>query len=335
MGLIDWKPSYRVMVDGKDITSVLAPRLSSLVVADNAGVQSDTVDITLTDTREMAKLEIPAQGAELRVAIGYQFGAKDMGLYIADSVEVSGPPDQMRIHGTASVHGETTGGKSALTEHKTRSWPKGTTIREMAETIAGDHGLEPAVSDSLADVELPHIDQIDESDINLISRVARDHDAIAKPGGGKLVVTKRGESRTVSGDAMPTIRLALSQVTRWRLHKQLRAVSGRVVAIWRDKDANKDVEVTAGNGTPERRLNQRFATRDAAQKAADSEYQRSQRAGTEVRVDLPGDPDLVAEARLILTGFRPGVNGEWLIKQVQHKLDSGGYRSSVTAEPLE
>lgn len=332
MGLIDWKPTYRVTVDGQNITSILASRLSSLTLTDEAGVQSDTVEITLTDHLPLQRLEIPPTGAEIEVALGYQFGAKDMGLFIADSVEVDGPPDLMRIRGTASVHGTTTGGKTAITEQKTRSWPAGTTIATLVQTIAGEHSLEPAVSESLTSIALPHVDQIDESDINLLTRIAREYDAIAKPGGGKLVMAKRGESLTVAGEAMPTITLRPKQVTRWRLRQSLREPAGKVIAIWHDPDAAEDVEVTAGDGEPIRRLRQRFPTREAAQAAANAEFRRAKRAGTQVQVDLPGDPDLVAEARLVLAGFRPGVNGEWLITRVRHQLGGGGYRCSVTAE---
>lgn len=332
MGLTAFRPTFRVTVDGEDVTSILAARLSSLRLTDSAGVESDSLEITLTDHMPIARLEIPPTGAEIRVALGYLFAAKDMGLFIADSVEVEGPPDQMRIRATASVHGATTGGKTALTEQKTRSWDAGTTIATLVETIAGEHGLEPGVSESLAAVGLPHIDQIDESDLNLVTRIARDYDAIAKPGGGRLVMAKRGESLTVAGEAMPTVALRPPQVTRWRFRQSLRASAGQVVASYRDQDAAEDVEVTAGDGTPIKRLRQRHPDEASAQAAADAEFNRAKRAGTQLSIELPGDPDLVAEGRVVLAGFRPGVNGEWLVTRVVHSIDSGGYRCSVTAE---
>lgn len=335
MGLMEWEPAYKVTVDGQDITSILSSRLISLSLTDEAGVKSDAVEITLSDHLPNARLKIPPKGAEITVALGYKFHTKEMGLFIADSVEVSGPPDQMRIRGTASVHGQTTSGKTALTEQKARSWEDGTTIATLLQTVAGEHGLEPAVSASLASITLPHIDQIDESDINLLTRIARDYDAIAKPGGGKLVIAKRGESLTVAGEAMPTIALRPGQVSRWRMQSSLRAAAGKVVAVHRDQDQNKDIDATSGEGTPVRRLKQRFATPEAAQKAADAAFRRAARAGNQLQIELPGNPDLVAEARLVLEGFRPGVNGEWLITRVQHQVGSGGYRCSATAEVPE
>jgi hypothetical protein len=334
MGLMDFRPFFRVLVDGKDISSTLAPRLVSLTLTDAAGVQSDQVQITLSDTTLFAKLAEPKAGAEIRVWLGYPLQLKYMGLFTADSVEVAGPPDQMTITGVASVNGETSGGKTALTDQKKRSWPIGTTIGVMVTKIAGEHSLEHAVSESLAELALPHIDQIDESDINLLSRVARDHDAIAKPGNGRLVMAKRGESLTASGKPMPVLALTPKKVSRWRYRNSTREKAGSVVAVYQDLGQGKPVECTAGEGEPVQRIKRRFPNQAAAQKAAEAELQRLQRAGRSLSVSMPGDPDAMAEAKLRAAGFRPYVDGEWLITKATHSLDSGGYRTSVEAEPL-
>ena len=40
----------------------------------------------------------------------------------------------------------------------------------------------------------------------------------------------------------------------------------------------------------------------------------------------------MAEGRLVLSGFREGADGEWLINEVQHRLDQGGFVSQVKGE---
>lgn len=325
---MDWKPAFAIHVDGQDITAPMAARLVSLSLSDEAGVTSDSVEITLADHIGLARLAVPRTGAVLSVALGYGFALKDMGLYTVEEVEMEGPPNQMRIRGAALI----TGGVTSLTAQRSRSWPEGTTIADLVATIAGEHGLDPAVSDSLARVALPHLDQIDESDINLLTRVAHDHDAIAKPGGGKLVFALRGESLTVSGQPMPVVALTPAQVSSWRVQIKTRATAGTVVAVWRDQQAAGDVEETAGEGEPLRRLRERFASAEAARAAARAEWTRASRAGTQLSLSLPGNADLVAEGRVQLTGFRPGVDGNWLVTGVEHQLDSGGYRCRLRAE---
>ncbi|MCD8456171.1 hypothetical protein LPH52_04830 [Xylella taiwanensis] len=87
-------------------------------------------------------------------------------------------------------------GNSDLQTPKTRSWPAGTTLGTMLSIMAAEHGMESAISHSLSGVTLPHTDQTEESDINVLVRLARRYAAIAKPGRGRLMFAKRGESKT-------------------------------------------------------------------------------------------------------------------------------------------
>ena len=335
MGLMDFRPAYRVEVDGSDITGILVKRLISLNLSDAAGVQSDRVTILLSDAELISRLREPSVGAELKVWLGYGFSLKYMGLFIADRVEISGPPDVMSISAVASIHGETTSGKTVVTEQKNRSWPVGTTLGALVSEVAADHGMRPAVSPSLSGIELPHIDQVDESDIHLLSRLALDLDAIAKPGDGQLVLAKRGESLSVGGQPMPTVPIALGDVSSWRSSRSLREAVGQVIAVWHDLDAGVPVECTTGSGTPIQRLKQRYPSREAAQRAADAEFARTSRAGRALQLQMPGNPDLVAEGTVNLSGFRSYLDGAWLVTRVEHSIDGSGYRCSVVGEPWE
>lgn len=335
MGLMEFLPMFRVEVDGENISKVLAPRLSSLTVTDGAGVQSDQVTIVLSDTGLFGRLQEPRQGAEIKVWMGYPLQLHYMGLFIADGFQIQGPPDQVTITGSASINGETTSGKTALTDQKKRSWPAGTQIGDLVATVAGEHGLQSSVSQSLATVALPHIDQIDESDMNLLSRIARNHDAIAKPGNGRLIMAKRGESLTASGKPMPELQISLGDVSSWTYNNNLRAKTGAVIASYQDLGKGEQQECKAGIGAPVQRLKRRFPNRAAAQKAADSEFARLQRAGRALSISMKGNPGAKAEARLIPRNFRSYVDQPWLITQAIHSLDSGGYRTSIAAEPVE
>ncbi|KAA9010333.1 contractile injection system protein, VgrG/Pvc8 family [Histidinibacterium aquaticum] len=257
-----------------------------------------------------------------------------MRLFIADEIEAGGPPDELMIRAVSSIHGETSSGLTALTEQRSRSWPDGTTFGTLVETIATEHGLEPAVAPSLAGAVLPHLDQVDEADINLLTRVARDRDAIVKPGGSRLVLAKRGASLTVSGQPMPVIAVRPRDVSTWRVRKALRPAVGRVVASYRDTGAGEPVEVTAGEGDRVRRLRQRFPDEASAQAAAEAEWRRGQREGIQLSVEMPGNPDAVAEARLRLSGFGAPADTDWLIIRATHTVDGGGYRTDLSCERL-
>lgn len=328
------RPAYRVTANGFDLGAMLRGCLKSISITDAAGFESDTLEISLADDAQ-PPIEIPPTGAELEVWLGYaETGLQCMGVFVVDEIEVDGPPDSMTIRGRAAPMEKSKGGKSDLQTQKTRAWPKGTKLTDMVAKIAKEHGLQPAVAKSLRSITLPQFDQTEESDISFLVRVCRKYDAVAKPGGGKLAVAKRGESKTASGEDMPTVILQRSgENTRWSMNISTRDSEGTAVAFYHDKGAAKRKEVKAGSGDPVRRLRHNFPDKASAEKAAQAELDKRGRRKNKLSLTMPGNPLLAAEAKLQLVGFRAGVPTDWLVTQVVHKLDTGtGYSCDVEAE---
>jgi hypothetical protein len=329
MGL---RPVYRLLANQEDLTNTIRRRLISLRYTDEAGLDSDVLEIVLADNEPDHPIEIPPTGAELELYLGYDDMAERIGLFIADEVELSGWPGQMTIRARAAPFEKSKAGKINLQSQKTRDWDAGTMLGDVVKAIASEHGLIPAVAEDLASVVLPHLAQIDESDINFLSRVIRRYDAVIKPAGGKLALAKIGEAKTVGGRDMSTVTLTPSDVSSWRVSITKRETSGSVIACWHETEEAKRHEVQVGDGEPKTRLKMYYANQDLARAAAETELRKRERGTVSVSVTLPGRTDLMAEGRLILKGFRAGVNGEWSIKRAEHSLGSGGYTTSVEAE---
>lgn len=352
MELIDWRAAVKVTVNGQDMTGIFSQRLMSLTITDTAGIQADTLDIVLSDSDPLARLALPATGAEISVALGYGYLAQPIGLYVAEEIEVGGPPDSVSIRAYASSYGETDEGRAAINDQKTRSWPEGTTVSAMVGKIAGESGFEAAVSAEAGKVALPHMDQIDESDIGLLSRVARDNGLIFKPGGGKLVMVKTGESTSAAGEPLPVVVLGPKQLSAWRMAVRRPEAVQKVVTKYRDLEAAETIEVTvtttpatsldaasqAGDDilsgkSSTTKVKRTYASRAAAETAAKAAAGESQRKSHQLSLRLPGRADLMAEGRVLMQGFRPGVDREWLIRQVTHRVEPGsGWSCSVEAE---
>lgn len=337
--MFDWKPVQRITVNGADVRSLFLPRVASITITDAAGLQSDTCEIVLTDQIPFLPIEIPPAGAEIQIALGYMFAASIIGTYIADEVEVSGPPNAMRITGYAAAFGASDGGKTPLTEAKTRSWASGTTIAAMVQTIAGETGFTAAVTPEAGQKILPHTDQINETDLNLLTRIAREYGLIFKPGGGALVMCVAGESVSASGEALPVVVLGRKKITSWAMRIARREVSATVVAQYRDFGSAAPREVTVAGSAGDvagveqvTRLRKIYPDEATAKQAATAEAARGSRAVKTLSLRLPGRADLMAEGRLLLLGVRAGVDGEWLITSVTHTLNSGGWSCSVEAE---
>lgn len=326
-------PSYQVIANGSDITARVQDRLISLTLTDATGMESDVLEIVLSDSDPANPIQIPATGAELELFIGYDGANQRMGLFVCDEIELAGWPGEMTIRARAAVYDKSKGGKTDLQTQKNRSWPKDTKLADMVSKIAKEHGLEPAVAQSLQSITLPHIDQLDESDINLLTRIAKKYDAIVKPAAGKLALAKRGESKSVSGKPLPAVAVIPSRCTRWRMVQSKRETAGMVVAYWQAVKSAKRKEVKVGTGEPVRRLKSYYPTEEMALAAARSDLQRRARGKQTLALSVIGDPSIAAESPLTLTGFHPGADGDWLITRVAHRIDpSSGYSCDIEAE---
>lgn len=331
MGL-NIRPEYRLLANKADITATIADRLKTLRFTDEAGLDSDVLEINLADHDPANPIQMPPTGAELELFLGYDGAAQRIGMFMCDEVELAGYPGEMTIRARAAPFDASKTGKANLQTQKTRSWDKGTKLGAMVKKIAKEHGMEAALDDKLAAIVLPHIDQADESDLHFLVRITRKYDAVVKPANGKLILAKVGAAKTVSGQSLPTVKLAPDDVSRWRVVMSKRETAGMVVAYWHAVKSAKRNEVKVGTGEPVNRLKMYYPTQEMALAAARSELDRRERRKVTVSITMPGRIDLVAEGRVVLAGFREGVDGEWSITRAEHMLDGNGYTTTIEAE---
>ncbi len=311
-------PGFRIEANGGDITKLIADRLVSLRISEQAGQQSDSLEIALDDRDK--RIPIANSGTWLRVWLGYSKPVY-MGAFAVDEVELSMGPRSMVIRATASNTAPT-----LVKEQRTQSW-HGKTLGQVVQEIAQRNNLIPVIKGSLASVQLKHEDQTNESDQSFLTRLAEKYRATIKPADGRLVVVPRGDK-----DNAGNITIKQKEVTNWRATLKNRGAYGAVKAKWLDRAVNKEKVYTAGEtggSLPVFEEKQLFKTQAEAQKAADSRLQ-SLRAG-EVRISLqmPGRPDVNAEGLVTLQEFREYVDGTWNVKSITHDLGSGGYVTTV------
>lgn len=329
MGL---RPDFKLIANSADITAMVLDRLQSITFTDEAGMDSDTLTVALSDTDPLQPIQTPPTGAELELFLGFDGAAQRMGLFVVDEIEFSGWPGLMTITARAAPFDKSKGGKENLQTQKSRSWPKSTKLGDLVKKIAQEHGMEAAVAASLASIVLPHIDQTDESDIHFLVRVAKKYDAVVKPAGGKIVLAKRGETKTASGQQMQAVTLTPGDVSEFSVRRAKREQSGTVVAYVHAVKNAKRTEVKVGTGEPVTRLRMYHPTKEMALAAAKAELDKRTRAKATASLAMEGRADLAAEAPLTLAGFRDGVDGEWIITRVEHELSNDGYTCTVEAE---
>lgn len=315
-------PAFRIEANGGDITRLIADRLLSMRLNEQAEQQSDSLEISLDDRDK--RIPVPSNGTWLRVWLGYSSGGRKpvyMGAFAVDEVELSMGPRSMVIKATASNTAPT-----LQKEQRTKSWHN-TTLGAVVQEIAGRHNVVPVIKGALASQQIKHEDQTNESDQAFLTRLAEKFKATIKPADGKLVVVPRGAT-----DNAGSVTIRQEEVTNWRATLKNRGAYGGVKAKWLDRTVNKEKVVTAGESggaLPVFEEKQLYKTQAEAQKAAESRLQSLRAGEVRVNITLPGRPDVNAEGMVTLTGFRGEVDGTWNVKNVTHDLGSSGYVTTV------
>jgi phage protein D len=347
------RPLFEITADEVRITKLIRDRFISLNITDEAGFESDTLEIEL-DNRDL-QIKPPKTGAELRVSLGYkETYVRPMGLFVVDEYERSGLPHKIIIRAKSAYGGDgktksttLTGIETALKAMRTRSWD-GQTLGIIVSQIAGECGLEPRIDPDLADEVIAHIDQT-EGNSNFLLRLAKDRDAIFKPAGGELIFAKKGKDKTVTGKPIPIVWLTLAaprpteKTPNWaklsgnedsyRLTVAERENFKSVAATYHDVSAAQKKKITAGDGEPVRELRGNYPTPEEAAQAADAELRRIGRGKSAPTFNCEGEPLLVAEGRLMVDdSMGSDLEGEWVITRAVHKLDANGYTTDLECE---
>ena len=161
------RPSWRLDVEGKDVTARVREHLVELRVTLTSDTASDALQITLSDA--LGVLARPAAERELRVSLGYRdTGLTALGVYYHSETDVDLVPRRMVLRATAAD----LRARRTLKAPRSRAWPA-TTLGQVVATLAAEHGYTARVAPALAAEAIGHIDQTSESDMSLLRRLAR------------------------------------------------------------------------------------------------------------------------------------------------------------------
>lgn len=330
------QPNYQLTLNGENITPHLSPRLISLTLTDKRGMEADELELVLDD--HDGAIELPARGAALALSLGWISGELvDKGSYSVDELEHSGAPDILSIRARSADLAD-----GSLTTKKERSWHE-QTLGDLVRSIAHESGLQPAVDQALDGRRIEHIDQTNESDAHLLTRLAQRYDAIATVKAGRLLFLSAGGGTSVTGQQLPQITLTRRAGDQHRYALADRNTYTGVVAYWHDVKKAKRSTVTTGEPKWQRHavnagadgyrkhLRETYPTKEEAERAAAAELARLKRGGSTLTLTLAqGRPDLFPEIHCRTQGWKPAIDAlDWIVTQVTHSLSEGGYTTTV------
>lgn len=320
------KPICRVVVAGNDITAMLEQRLISIELTDNRGMEADQLDITLSDHDGL--MAIPPRDAAIDLWLGWDdTGLIYKGRYNVDETEHSGAPDTLSIRArSADLSGE-------LKVKRERSWDA-TPLATILSAIAAAYGLNPLISTALATINIAHLDQANESDANLLTRLGRDHDAIAAIKAGRLLFMPTGKAVTASGLELPHITLTRADGDQHRFLQANRDAYTGVKAYYYEVNSAEKKEAIAGEGENLKELRHSYTDQASALKAARAELSRLQRGTATLSYTLArGRPDLVPDMTYSLVGVKFEI-GEiiWLGGNIRHSFTPDSFTTALELE---
>lgn len=327
-------PGYVVIVDGKDISDKVRPRLVSLTLTEKRGGEADQLDLVLDDSK--GDLAIPKEGAIITLSLGWTQGRDvarglvSKGRFKVDEASHGGPPDLITIRArSADMQGD-------FRVRKERSW-RGKTLGTIVGQIAAENGLEARVSSDLAAITVDVVDQDGKSDMALIRELGKKYDAVATVKDRKLVFACVGAGVTSSGLAIPALAITRAIGDRHDYRRVERDKYDGTQARWHDKGAATRKTETAGQkgtGASAKRLKRVYASQADAKAAAAAEAKRIARAAAEMDLTLAlGDASIYPERRVTVSGFKAEIDAHaWLIAEVTHSVDSNGFLTKLKLE---
>lgn len=327
-GRVQPQADYRITLDGRDLSRLIAPNLISLQLTESRADEADTLELTVDDTRNT--FAIPLRGANIEVSIGWVGEPLvDKGKFTVDTVEHTGAPDTIRI--TARSASMTNG----MQERREKSWHQ-QTIGAIVQTIAARHGLKTAIDATLAQILIEHIDQTHESDLSFLTRLAKRYDAVMTVKTRHLLFLPIGGGKTASGrplDVLPLTRASGDQ-HHYKIEQRDSYAAVRANYHSNGKAQRKSVVVGDEKGKNTKVLPQDYATEAEARAAAQAEFRRIQRLQATMTYALAlGRPELFPEMPVTVSGFKPEIDDTpWLVKKATHKFADTGFTTELELE---
>ncbi|MGE7139651.1 contractile injection system protein, VgrG/Pvc8 family [Luteibacter sp. NPDC031894] len=319
-------PASRIEVDGKDVTTILRPRLSQLSLKITRGGHADELSMAFDATD--GRIALPRMGVSVAVMMGFAgTGVQLQGSFTIDEREHAGTPDVITVHGRSAKLA------SPINTRKERSFSN-TTVDHLVKVIAGENGLTPRISPKLGAIVVQQIDQT-ESDIALLRRIGSMFDAVATVKNGYLVFAPIGQASTVTGKALPMLTIRRGSGDSHRFHEALRDSYTGVRARWHDVDAATTKSTLAGDHGHVKVLRGHFASPEDAQRAASAEMARVRRGAATFDISLAtGHPDAVPEMPAKTYGWGDEIAAfDWIVADATHTwTGDGGYTTHVSLE---
>lgn len=313
---------------GNDLTNTWGSLMTSVVIDDDKGAESDKVSIELDD--KDGQVQYPEPGKKITVRGGYVGESGYVGGdYEVDQVDLQGWPQTITV--SATTVSATKDTKVRKTEAHKKDDTK--TVGDLMKKIAKRNGWTPKIDPKIAKLPLKYEGQTNEFDMQFATRIAKKNGAMVAVKRGNMVVTKPGSGKNASGQKLTPLRVSYgTNLVDYKVSYKKREEHKKAQAHTFDRKDVKRVDVDAGQGEITYKLRQPFKDKDEAKVAAESKLSDVNRGAQSATFTIEGDVTAAAERPVEVSGVRGKVDGEWSTKRASHKFADDKYEVTLECE---
>ncbi|MBU2707546.1 hypothetical protein KCM76_16245 [Zooshikella marina] len=332
--LKNWSPNYKVQISEKGLSSSFHKRLISISVQLYSGDQSDQLSLVFdAGASPTGKyLDLPGNHDEIAVWLGYKTKLQGVGRFRVNHWQLQGANSGNTLSVSATP--------KLFKNEASRTWGVNNLVA-IGKKIAAKNQARCVAHASLStiSVEESQLNQVNESDISFLSRIAKRYDVFVKPtitnsGSDVLLMFLPGKAVSASGIPLVPAFVTAEDIINWNISITIRSTYKKVIAYWHDHEIGEQqkVEVISDPKSKDTlRLDYIYPNKADAKYAAQGMADRKERKDRELSLTVVGNPMLQPEMILMIQFVHPEINGKWFIKTVNHQVSHSGFISSVTA----
>ncbi len=316
--------------EGVNISRDIAPYLLNFTYTDNASDKADDISFTLEDRERLWVNDwFPKKGDKVKASIVLhnwedenQTQSLPCGTFEVDQIDCSGPPNQVTIKAVSTLVS-----KPMRQEKHTKAWEN-----VKLSTIAGDIANKNNLSlfwDSSEDPLFERRDQIETSDLEFFSTLARDYGIAVKVTDTQLVCYSEEEYEKHA--PVGELSFGDKKLINWSFSSKAAGTYKAAKLQYHDpvKDETFEVEEeddAEGTGRT-LEINQKADNLGDAKKIAKEKLRKANKKEITGSITLMGDLRFVGSSNIKISGFG-AFDGEYVIEKATHSV-SGSYTTKL------
>lgn len=311
------RPSYKLIVNGKDVTTSLKKHILGIEYTDDIDNEADSFKIRFHGEN----FAPPEYKDILKVWLGFEGNLWYIGSF---SVLKSRLEYQTKV---VSVTGTPVNFSTQIKEKRTASF-ENVSLDQVLQKIGKRHDL--SVKNSFYDLVFLHLSQDDQSDLDFMRKIASDIGAsFAIKNNTILFRPKKGGDKEAE---LPKFSVNTDFTDNLYLEMVDKTLYNSASISWQNTKENKTSSVTIGSGSPVLNIRGTFQSEAEARIKAKAQLNLANKGTVRGGFDYEG-MNIIAGGKLTINNLPNAKWGkEFSVKQVRHTWGDNGYTINVEFE---